>query len=340
MNSLRRIAGMGKAKVPSVVQKDKDESIVFFRELYKREKDRDVNLLEPMYSVEFDAIQGGHMCKVPSGKRDFLIPVDEKHDYDWLKTTPTTPLFPSLEMEANSSQMAFQKELQVPPRQVKPSASRVSGKPEATKTPARSASPTANSSSKRTFVKGVPAISKERKQTHTVQKSSNHKVPMNGLQKAAVSATRSSGATKKHSERCHASQASNTSAAKGVTNQEFLYKAPKNLITTGSMFRRHAPSAEKARAKDPGSGLDAKKENGKARRQSCPPAATRGVKELRLEGRQNVLPPRGKTVTGSGSGCVSASNISGCAGKAISTKGTRTDGKRVQRSELGSQASK
>jgi len=47
-----------KAKVPSVVQEDKDESVVFFRELYKREKYRDVNLLEPMYSVEFDAIQG------------------------------------------------------------------------------------------------------------------------------------------------------------------------------------------------------------------------------------------------------------------------------------------
>jgi hypothetical protein len=55
---MRRIAGMGKAKVPSAVQKDKDESIVFFRELYKHEKDTDMNLLEPMYSVEFDAIQG------------------------------------------------------------------------------------------------------------------------------------------------------------------------------------------------------------------------------------------------------------------------------------------
>jgi len=59
MERMRRIAGMGKAKVPSVVQaEDKDESVVFFRELYKREKYRDVNVLEPMYSVEFDAIQG------------------------------------------------------------------------------------------------------------------------------------------------------------------------------------------------------------------------------------------------------------------------------------------
>lgn len=58
MNRMRRIAGIGKAKVPPAVQMDKDESVVFFRELYKREKDKDVNLLEPMYSVEFEAIQG------------------------------------------------------------------------------------------------------------------------------------------------------------------------------------------------------------------------------------------------------------------------------------------
>lgn len=103
MNRVRRIAGIGKAKVPSAVQKDRDESIVFFRELYKREKDKDVNLLEPMYSVEFEAIQGGHGCKVPPGKRDFLIPVDEKHDYDWyyrikLESVPTTVFLHRMEL--------------------------------------------------------------------------------------------------------------------------------------------------------------------------------------------------------------------------------------------------
>jgi hypothetical protein len=36
----------------------RDEIVVFFGELYKREKNRDTNLLEPMYSVEFDVIQG------------------------------------------------------------------------------------------------------------------------------------------------------------------------------------------------------------------------------------------------------------------------------------------
>jgi hypothetical protein len=40
-------------------------------------------------------------------------------------TPPAAPLFPSLEIEAKSSQMVFQRELPIPPRQVKPSASRV-----------------------------------------------------------------------------------------------------------------------------------------------------------------------------------------------------------------------
>ncbi|TVU04750.1 hypothetical protein EJB05_47883, partial [Eragrostis curvula] len=297
MDRLRRIAGRGKAKAPAAVQNDNDESIIFFREMYKREKDRDVNLLEPMYSVEFDAIQGGHVRKVPSGKRDFLIPVDEKHDYDWLKSTPATPLFPSLEMEATSSKIVFQKEPPIPPREAKPSASKVSGKPEATKTSARTASPKENSSSKKTFVKGAPTITKVENHSQSVAKRSSHKVPVNGQQKAtaaAVSAPRSSGATKKHSDRCYASQIGSTTAVKGVTEQDFLFKTPKNLITTGSIFRRHIPSAEKARTKDPGLGAGVKKENGKARRQSCPPAATRGTQEQPFEGRQNVLPPTGR----------------------------------------------
>jgi hypothetical protein len=53
MDRLRRIAGMGKAKFPAAAaREEKDESVVFFRELYKREKNRDTDLLEPMYSVE------------------------------------------------------------------------------------------------------------------------------------------------------------------------------------------------------------------------------------------------------------------------------------------------
>ncbi|CAO2170137.1 unnamed protein product [Urochloa humidicola] len=323
MNRVRRIAGISKAKVqvPSAVRKDKDESIVFFRELYKREKDRDVNLLEPMYSVEFEAIQGGHGCKVPSGKSD-LISVDEKHDYDWLMTPPVAPLFPSLEIEANSSQMVFQRELPIPPRQVKPPAPKLLAKSEATKTSTQSASPASNSTSRKTSIKSTPAISKEKNQTYTVEKRSNHKVPVDGHQKAAAAAipgSRISGALKKHSERCYATQTGGASAIKEVTDQEIPFKAPKNLITTTrSLFRRRTPSSENARSKDPGSGVDVKKENGKARRPPCPPAVTRGMTELQLQDRRDVLPPRGKSATGSSG--EPASGTGGRAGRATLVK--------------------
>ncbi|CAO2165005.1 unnamed protein product [Urochloa humidicola] len=331
MNRVRRIAGIGKAKdkvqVPSsAVRKDKDESIVFFRELYKREKDRDVNLLEPMYSVEFEAIQGGHGCKVPSGKSD-LIPVDEKHDYDWLMTPPVAPLFPSLEIEANSSQLVFQREIPIPPRQVKPSAPRLLAKSEATKTSTRSESPASSSSSRKTSIKSAPAISKEKNQPHTtVEKRSNHKVPVDGHKKAtaaAIPGSRISGAPKKHSERCYATQTGGTSAIKEVTDQEIPFKAPKNLITTTrSLIRRRTPSSENARSKDPGSGVDVKKENGKARRPPCPPAVTRGMTELQLQDRRDGLPPRGKSATGS-----SGEPASGTGGRAGRATLMRTTGR-------------
>ncbi|XP_066331077.1 uncharacterized protein [Miscanthus floridulus] len=342
MERMRRIAGMGKAKVPSVVQaEDKDESVVFFRELYKREKYRDVNLLEPMYSVEFDAIQGGHVCRVPSGKRDFLIPVDEKHDYDWLMTPPAAPLFPSLDTETNSSRMVLQKELPIPPRPVKPSASRLSGKLDGSTTLARPASHTASSSSKTACVKGAPAVSKEKKQPRTADQRPSHKVPTNGKQKAAAASipgtrTSGAGAPKKHSERCYASQASGTSTStstvKGVADQEVPFKAPKNLITTArSIFRRQAPPAVSAQSKGSGSGVDVKKKkNGKAMRQSCPPAATRTMtmSELLLQDRRNELPPRGTNVAGSGAGGEPPSSTGGRAGRAPLMRGIpKADGK-------------
>jgi hypothetical protein len=134
---------------------------------------------------------------------------------------------------------------------------------------------------------------------------------MNGHQKTAVSAPKSSGAPlKKHSGRCYESQTGSTSAVRGVAEQD----APKNLITSGSVFRCHVPSVEKARTKDPAFfGAGVKKENGNDRRQPCP---TRG----RLK---NVIPPRGRSL------------LLGA------RKGTgTTHGKNEQRPELGIQANK
>ena len=130
---------------------------------------------------------------------------------------------------------------------------------------------------------------------------------MNGHQKAtdaAIPGTRIGGTPKKHSETCYATQTSSTSMVKGVTDQEIPFKTPKNLITTTrSIFWRHTPSTKNARSKDPGSGVDVKKENGKVRGPSRPPAPVRGIRgmtELQLHDRRDELPPRGKSVTGSG----------------------------------------
>lgn len=46
----------GASAIP--VRRDEDESLVLFGDLYKHEKETDMNLLEPMFSVEFEAVQG------------------------------------------------------------------------------------------------------------------------------------------------------------------------------------------------------------------------------------------------------------------------------------------
>lgn len=223
------------------------------------------------------------MSKLPSGKRDFLIPVDQKHAMTgW---TPATPLFPSLEMEANSSEMVCQKELTIP-RPVKPSASRLSGKPEATKTSVKLASPTADPSSKKNFIRGAPAVSKEKSQPYTIDKRSTYTALTNRQQKAVAATTAvTTSAVKKHCDRCYASQGSITSAVKRVTNPQVPYKAPKNLLATGSIFARHETLTAKARSRDPALCIDAKLESGRTRRRSCPSAAKRGIKELQLDGK-------------------------------------------------------
>lgn len=342
MNRMRRIAGMGKSKkVPSAVQKDKDESIVFFRELYKHEKDTDVNLLEPIYSVEFDAIQGGHMSKPPPGKRDFLIPINEKHDYGWPKAPPVAPMFPSLKMEASSSEMVVSpKELPIPTTQpVKPSASRFIGKTEATKPSAR----TPAGSSSNNYAKSQPCTTDKRSASASAYAS----LP-NRQQKpdAKANTGASSNSSKAHSHMYYANASQDSSSASTTntveTPGEAPYTAPKNLLTTGSIFARRRVSTT-AVARAPPLGVDAKVESGKARRPPCPPAAAaRASKDLQVHGRKNALPAKGKAVagtgTGSGSEPVCSSGGRASTSKTTPAKGTRrTDGKNERRPRFADQ---
>lgn len=58
MDRMKRFAAIAKGSSAVRVREDEDESLVLFGEFYKHDKEKDLNLLEPMYSVEFEAIQG------------------------------------------------------------------------------------------------------------------------------------------------------------------------------------------------------------------------------------------------------------------------------------------
>ncbi|KAJ1290445.1 hypothetical protein BS78_02G243900 [Paspalum vaginatum] len=270
MDRVKKFTGRAKGTPAIPVQRNEDESLVLFGELYKHEKERDMNLLEPMFSVEFEAIQGdGRMFKLPSGKRDYLLPDGEKHDYDWLKTPPATPLFPSLEMEANSSQMIFQKELPIlqPIR-----TSRFSSKPDSTSVSTTSGSPTSSStksvtpterpsssSSKKNLNREGPSPSKEQDSAYRIDKKSSY-TPLTNRQHNPIPAapTTATKASKKTS--CNKSQPSN--AVKNAARPE---KGPKNVTAT----------TKKPRSKDSSVGAkDQKVDVSTSRRQSCPPSAT------------------------------------------------------------------
>ncbi|KAG2636231.1 hypothetical protein PVAP13_2NG441109 [Panicum virgatum] len=279
MDRVKRFTDMAKGASAVPVRRDEDESLVLFGELYKHEKERDVNLLEPMFSVEFEAVQGdGRMFKLPSGKRDYLLPDGEKHDYDWLKTPPATPLFPSLEMEANSSQMIFQKELPIlqPVR-----TSRFSSKPDATSASTSSGSPTSSStksvtptarpsssSSKKKLNRGAAAPSKEQDSAFRIDKKSSY-TPLTNRQHNSIPAaptttttTTTTGTTATKASK--KTSGSKSQPSKAIKNDARPDKASKNVTET----------ATKPRLNDSSVGAKDKKVNaGTARRLSCPPAA-------------------------------------------------------------------
>ncbi|KAJ0446212.1 uncharacterized protein LOC110923644 [Helianthus annuus] len=108
--------------------KDKDEDLLLFQEMHKRDKNRVVSLLLPV-SDEFEP-NGNYplygMASTKKGPGLGFLGESEKNDYDWLKTPPATPLFPSIEMEArNAQELVVQRELPI----TQP-LSRFAGKPE------------------------------------------------------------------------------------------------------------------------------------------------------------------------------------------------------------------
>ncbi|XP_009605096.1 endochitinase A-like isoform X1 [Nicotiana tomentosiformis] len=99
------------------VMKEKEEELALFLEMRRREKDRN-DLLLFQNGDEFDAPLGLNAGGSPlfnigsattvrkNGADDFLNAENDKNDYEWLLTPPSTPLFPSLEMESEKSMMS------------------------------------------------------------------------------------------------------------------------------------------------------------------------------------------------------------------------------------------
>lgn len=335
MDRVKKFTGMSKGTPVVPVRRDEDESLVLFGELYKHEKERDMNLLEPMFSVEFEAIQGdGRMFKLPSGKRDYLLPDSEKHDYDWLKTPPATPLFPSLEMEANSSQMIFQKELPIlqPIR-----TSRFSSKPDSTTASTTSESPTSSSttsvtptarpssssSSKKKLNREAPTPSKDQDSAYRMDKKSSY-TPLTNRQHnsipAAPTATTTTTATKASKKTSgYKSQPSNA-----VKNVAGLDKAPKKNVTA---------TTTKPRLNDSSAGAkDQKVDAGTTRRLSCPPAGTTDNAQVTA-----TLKGRSRAAT---SAVPTARKGAGATATDAVLKGRRRAGEQEQRPKLGSHAKK
>ncbi|TXG48464.1 hypothetical protein EZV62_027758 [Acer yangbiense] len=95
-------------KIPTkAVSERDDQDLVLFRDLHRREKDRMSSLLQPVSDdFEPNPTAGNFaLYRMASGRKgpghEFFAEND-KNDYDWLRTPPATPLFPSLEMEANA----------------------------------------------------------------------------------------------------------------------------------------------------------------------------------------------------------------------------------------------
>ncbi|KAI3713757.1 hypothetical protein L1987_72343 [Smallanthus sonchifolius] len=108
--------------------KEKHEDLLLFQEMHKRDRNRVVSLLQPV-SDEFEP-NGNYplygMASTKKGPGFGFLGESEKNDYDWLKTPPATPLFPSIEMETrNANELVVQRELPI----TQP-LSRFAGKPE------------------------------------------------------------------------------------------------------------------------------------------------------------------------------------------------------------------
>ncbi|GLT92687.1 hypothetical protein SLE2022_105130 [Rubroshorea leprosula] len=101
-----------------MVMKERDEELALFLEMRRREKEKNNQLFLLQNSDDLDTSLGSNgggssVSKVASSMPvrktaadNFLNSENDKSDYDWLLTPPGTPLFPSLEKDAQKTLMS------------------------------------------------------------------------------------------------------------------------------------------------------------------------------------------------------------------------------------------
>lgn len=292
---------------------NRDEDLLLFKELHKREKAHFISLLQPPVSEEFEpnAAAAGNYALYKSMKKgtgsgyDFFGENVDKYDYDWLKTPPATPLFPSLEMETtNAPQLVLQRELPILREQplsrfatsstVELEAVKGICSGSKSKFPARSKTPTARN--QRPIItpdsyNKIPKPTKEstadlhkstadlHKSIHKVQKKTQTNIP------AKNSAAVDSKAMPTRSY--FVSPAVAKSSSRII--QGFSNETPPNLRTDRST------SATRGRPATP-TKVPTISIQEKSRRQSCSPSVTRG----RKQNESNLTFQKGKFQTDSG----------------------------------------
>ncbi|XP_062148954.1 uncharacterized protein LOC133857674 [Alnus glutinosa] len=317
----RRILG-----IPINGRKDKDEELLLFKELHNREE-RILSLLQPV-SEEFElhaAASGNYpIYRIPSAKKgpgfEFLADQNGKNDYDWLKTPPATPLFPSLEMEAPAPELVIQREIPIvqpfsrfaADNSEAPKAS--NGRPKSprpnTKLPLRSTTP-----SQRPSILPTEPITKSTRGTPII----NYQKPVTDISKRTNRFTNTAKST--NQKEIHMdSLASNQSKKMGTDSRtkprsrgvsplvrskipaqipEFSNETPHNLRTD-----RSSTSAARGRLGNPIHSVHHKPEPSiKPRRDSCSPSVMRGRKvESKQESSSqgNVTAQKGGVLTGNG----------------------------------------
>ncbi|KAK4551223.1 hypothetical protein RGQ29_032456, partial [Quercus rubra] len=254
-------------------------------------------------SIQYPPLRNYPLYRIPSAKKaagtfESLATDSGKNDYDWLKTPPATPLFPSLEMEATAPELVLQKELPItrPPsragtkdKQWKTKSKSSTSKSKSPKLPLRSTTPsqrpTISSTQSTKTTKVTPIVSqklapnissnKQTNATTTPSKSTSQMKIQNDHNKDFLTSNLSKNirldSKPKPRSRCVSPLVRSTIPAQisDFSNETHNLRTDRSTLVTRGRLVNNNPVQQKP------------EHNPKPRRQSCSPSVMRG----RIKGR-------------------------------------------------------